>query len=231
MIVIKIDFTPESEAVIREHAKRPQAVLREMGVSFAQALDTTAQSVRMNEVGGTYIPGLRGGTLPVKKRSGALQRAIEAVVDRPLGGYIGALSGRGVDAYAHVILGEQDTIIKPKKAGGHLWVPIADNLNPSGLARKSPREAMSLTDEKGKRRLRIFWSKNQNLVAFLPDPKGGNYVRGRKKGRMRGELLFVLLDQVTVKGTAGLTTGVERNVQMIGDMVHKGLIRGLGEAA
>lgn len=225
-IILRLGMDPRSRESIKEHGDRPRKLLDAIGAGITQAVEESAAHVKAEKLSGTYTAGAsRGGTTPVALRSGALRQAIIGHRDQPLSGYVGVASGPA-SAYAATILGDEETTIEPKNAK-HLWVPVGDNLGPSGQMRMSPREAMSVRTPSGKRALRIFKSKSGNLVAFLPgrvvrDIQGekmglvrnrtafsaGRHKRGEHKGRVKGKLLFVLKDSVTIKGTNALAEGV-----------------------
>ncbi len=207
---LKIAMTPQSLRLIERHQQRATRLREALSGALRQGLEEAGAHVQDAKLSGTWSPGKRtNGQTPVNVRSSSLRRSIMSHLDQPLSGFVGSRQGEA-SAYAATILGDETTVIRPKTAG-HLWIPIADNLTSSGQTKRSPREAMSITNAKGKRALRIFKSKAGNLVAFLPT--GGRFKRatkgGRKKGDVKGELLFVLKKQVTVKGTGALAEGVE----------------------
>lgn len=213
-IAIGIVISSEAQARIDAYKGLDAAIARHLDGGLTQWLNETVTDIQVNDFRGG--PGAGGGQTPIGVRSGQLRQDLHAGGVEFLAGYIGT-TGVTV-AYARATLGDGETTITPKSAK-HLWIPIADNLNPSGNARLSPKAAMSLRTSTGKRALRIFTSRRGNLVAFLPgevDKDGGfraqkgRYARGAKKGQQRGKLLFVLKDEVTVKGTDALVRGVKR---------------------
>jgi hypothetical protein len=206
---IAIALTSKSQQVIAQWQQRPRQTVEAIEAGVAQALAEVESYIKTHKLSGQSA----------KVRSGALRQDLTHVQTDPLGGHVGTTARTA--AYARTILGPDAVTIRPVNAK-YLWVPIADNLNPSGLARMTPREAMALTDTKGKRLLRIFTSKAGNLVAFLPeafaasDPvtrtrgavrSGRKFKRGAKKGLGRGKLLFVLKRFVVVQGTDALAEG------------------------
>lgn len=198
-ILFSLAFTPESQAAILRYGSAPQRVAAALGEGVERVL-TAAENQLMLDLSGPAGAG-RGGATPVGLRSGALRAAATHLRDKPLGGYVGTREGP-TQKYARAILGPDATTIKPVNAD-HLWIPVADNLGPTLQPRMSPTEFFQ-------RGGRVFRSKRGNLVAFLADAKGGRYQRGSKKGQLRGKLLFVLKDQVTVQGTDALRKAVEK---------------------
>jgi hypothetical protein len=161
----------------------------------------------------SYIKANKLSGQDVNVRSGALRQDVTHEQTDAFGGHVGTTARTA--PYARTILGPGPTTIKPVNRK-KLWIPIADNLNPSKVARYTPSEVMELKTPSGKRRLQIFTSKAGNLVAFLPDVDAdGNTQRykrdtkgGAKKGQAKGKLLFVLKDEVTIQGTDALAQGV-----------------------
>jgi len=202
---IAIGMTSKSREVIAQWQQRPRRVVEAVEAGVKQALAEVETFIKVNKLSGQSA----------KVRSGTLRQDLTHEQTDALGGHVGTTAR--TKAYAKTILGPGPTTIKPKSAK-HLWVPIADNLSPSGLARMTPREAMGLTDAKGRRRLKVFKSKAGNLVAFLPDVDDAGKTQrfkrgtkgprgGRKKGDTKGKLLFVLKDQVVIQGTDALAQG------------------------
>lgn len=101
---------------------------------------------------------------------------------------------------------------------GKLWIPIGKNRRPDGLPKLTPKAAMSILTGTGKRALRIFRSRNGNMVAFLPKEEyvegvnigAGRYRSGARKGMQKGELLFALKDSVRVPARPWLRPTFER---------------------
>jgi len=203
--IISIGLTSKSQQVIARWQQRPRQTVEAISAGVEQALAETESFIKANKLSGQSA----------KVRSGALRQDLTHKKTDAFGGHVGTTARTA--PYARTILGPGPTTIKPKNAK-KLWIPIADNLTPSKLARMTPREAMSLKSPSGKRRLQIFTSKAGNLVAFLPDTDDdGNTTRfkrntkaprgGRKKGDTKGKLLFVLKDQVVIQGTDALAQG------------------------
>ncbi|MCC6679866.1 MAG: hypothetical protein IT445_03090 [Phycisphaeraceae bacterium] len=210
LAAISIGMSEQSRAVIARWQEAPQKIAEAVDAGVTQILNETAAYVQTRKLTGQ----------PVKVRSGALHADVNYAKEGSFRGYVGTTTRTA--AYAKTILGPDATTIKPRNAK-HLWIPIADNLNASGLMNMSPREAMELTSPTGKRLLRIFKSKAGNLVAFLPQYQeasdlatrrqggvrtGARYQRGKKKGMLKGKLLFVLKDQMVIQGTDALAQGV-----------------------
>jgi hypothetical protein len=209
---VSIGLTSRSQRVINAWQQYPDQVARAVGAAIGQILPEVETHIKANKLSGQSA----------KVRSGALRQDVTSEQTDPLGGIVGTTAR--TSAYARTILGPGPTTIRPVNAK-YLWVPIADNLNPSGVARLTPREAFELTTPDGKRRLQVFTSRAGNLVAFLPDidadgntrrfkrntkgKSGGKSGGGRKKGSLKGKLLFVLKDEVTIQGTDALAQGAQ----------------------
>lgn len=207
---IAIGLTGRSREVIAQWQQRPRQTVEAVSAAVQQVLIETESYIKANKLSGQSV----------NVRSGALRQDLTHEQTDAFGGHVGTTARTA--PYARTILGPDAVTIKPVNAK-HLWVPIADNLTPSGLARMTPREAMSLRTPSGKRLLRIFKSKAGNLVAFLPEAyeasdintrqrgsvrSGRRFKRGAKKGLERGRLLFVLKDEVVVQGSDALAQGV-----------------------
>ncbi|MEM6392512.1 MAG: hypothetical protein AAF797_07045 [Planctomycetota bacterium] len=194
---------------LTESSQRVVASWPERSIVIAEALDRGTDQILAE--GEAYVKNVKLSGDPVGLRSGTLRNAMDHRKTRPFEGVIGVGEGPA-SQYANAILGDQATTITPKNAK-HLWVPVADNLNPSGQTRLSPRAAF---DQYGKR-LRIFRSKAGNLVVF--GAEGGRFKRGARKGLAKGKLLFVLKDQVVIEGTDALAEGVMEFVEIRGPQI------------
>ena len=210
-VAIAFGFAPRSESLLARWQEAPQRVAEALDGGMDQVLAEVEASIKVNELSGKAGSG-GGGNTPVGLRSGNLRQDITHERDEGLAGTVGTT--QRTSHYARAILGPDTTTITPVNAE-NIWVPIADNLNPSKVARYSPRE---LFDEFDEDRIDIFTSKAGNTVVFLRDPKtedGGNdrFKRntkaGRKKGDLKGRLMFVLKDQVVIEGTDALAEGAE----------------------
>jgi len=218
VIAIRLKFDEASQRVLADHAKRPQRVHAALRNSLKQGLSETEAHLQDAYLRGGNWRQPRGGKSPLAVRTGRLVGSTVSDVDQEWSGYIGSANNK----YAKVHLGGETWVMTPKNAK-HLWIPIADNLGGGGVPRMSPRAAMDVKTSTGKRALRIFKSKSGNMVAFLPDAKGGRYTRGKNKGRQRGQLLFVLKDQVEVKGTDALANAVNDKVVRMAELLQSGL--------
>lgn len=203
-ILYKLD--PASEGVLDQHAGRAARLLGNVQDALKQGVDETAAHLQKNYLVGGSPNAKRGGKAPLAVRSNALVGSIDGQMTGVWQGEVGAI--RGATAYAKVLLGSKTWTITPKKSK-YLWIPIGDNRSARGGAKIDPREARSRTGPKGGKLLSIFMSKAGNLIAFLRDPGGGSYKRGKNKGRLRGRLLFVLKESVEVEGTDALALAVE----------------------
>jgi len=213
---ISVELTPESKRVIEAHAKRPAMVFRSLQDALSQGLNEAATHVMVNKLSAPFRFGeKRGGSTPVATRTGALRASITAKRDEPLSGFVGSTQGPA-SSYARTILGDEDVTITPVNAK-HLWIPLSDNLTKAGRVRLTPRAAMDLKGPKGGRRLRIFTSKAGNLIAGMKGPVPGV----RRKGFIP---LFVLKDEVTIKGTNALYEGVEEKHDRIRDLLEEAIV-------
>ncbi|MEM6258029.1 MAG: hypothetical protein AAGI37_06910 [Planctomycetota bacterium] len=203
-LAVSIGFTPESQALMRRWEAVEEQLGKELGTAFDQFITEVESSIKANELSGE----------DVNVRSGNLRQAVQGVVDGPLAGFVGTTEGT-TTPYAPTILGSGTTTITPVKAK-KLWVPVADNLNPSGLARYTPR---ALYDAFGEDRIKIFKSRKGNTVVFVENKRNedGSKQRfkratkaGRQKGDLKGQLMFVLKDRVVIEGTDALAKGAQR---------------------
>lgn len=202
---IHIGLAEADQRLIEAWQDRPRDVVESIDAGVEDVLIDIENHLKLRLFTGGVGPG--GGRLPVGSRSpdGLRQDITHERTDR-FGGTVGTTER--TSAYAKPILGPDTTTIRPRDAG-HLWVPTPDNLDPSGNMRHTPRDVMSLLSPTGKRRARFFYSKRGKLVVFLPDQRGGTYTKGKKKGQMRGDLLFVLKDEVVIHGTDALAKAFE----------------------
>jgi hypothetical protein len=214
------------------------ASARQLGERLQRALERGANDAlnytKSNLLRGGKLGEKRDGQTPLALRSGALMESLVAGSDGPMSAYVGSTKNTGAGKYNAVILGDGSMTIRHKNAA-HLWLPLPDNQDPSGVTKLSPRDAMAVTDSKGHRLLRIFKSRAGNLVAFMPDHAfddetghavrtGKKWARGPRnagqhgwklKGQLRGQLLFVLKDTVTVQGSDALAKGVMAKIDAI----------------
>jgi hypothetical protein len=230
MASIRISLSEGSSAAIARFGRAADELPAALEGALRQGLTETENELKSKLLRGGSPASRRDGKTPLAVRSGRLIGSVTSAVDQPLSGFVGVLSGAGASKYARVQLGSGRTTIRPVNAK-HLWIPVGDNLNPSGQMRTSPREAMELRDAQGRRRVRIFKSKRGNLVVFLPDEQGGTFKRGAKKGMQRGRLLFVLKDEVEVQGTDALASaaqGQRDRIRQLLDAAVKRAVSGEG---
>lgn len=139
----------------------------------------------------------------VKRRTGNLARSFKSRTfdSRLLGAIVLDVQPEGPGSeYAH--LQEFGDTIRPKRAK-NLWIPIAGNLTPAGVARITPTEAINRGGFFAKG---VFFGKalTKNKVPQRSQAIGGGGYKG--KAINRGEVitpLFVLKKSVTVKGRMG----------------------------
>lgn len=215
-VAISISFSAESRAVIDRWQEAPQQTADALSRGVDRILADIENHLKTQYFRGG--PGAGGGRSPVGVRSGALRQAVNHEKTEPFAGFVGTSEGV-TTPYAQAILGDQDTTITPQSAK-HLWIPIADNLTPTGQTRFTPR---ALFDQFGKKNIHIFTSKKGNKVVFAAT--GGRFKRrtqaGRTKGDLKGKLMFVLKDRVVIHGTDALARAAEdrrdRMTQIIDD--------------
>lgn len=219
-VSLSIGFTPASEQLIARWDRVSTELVENIDDAFSQFI-TEVESFVKSE----YF----GEGKDIKNRSGSLRQAVKGEVTGPLSGFVGTTRGT-TTPYARPILGPGTTTITPK-AAKHLWVPIGKNLNPSGIARFTPK---GIYDAFGKERIRIFKSKKGNTVVFVQDEKSedGSHQRykratksGRQKGEIKGRLMFVLKDQVVIQGTDALAKGAQRMMPRGTELLNNAVAR------
>lgn len=223
---IRINITPEAAQLIARHEKRPGEVRRELQKAVGQGAEEVASHLQLKYLRGGNWKQRRDGQAPLAARSGGLLRSIgtrRAPATTSTHGVtfasdVGSIRGPAT-RYAAMHLGQGTTTIRPKSAK-NLWIPVADNLNPSGQMRISPREAMSRRGKRGGRLLSIFKSRRGNIVAVLRDKVPGV----KRKG---GKLLFVLKKSVQVKGTDALALAVQDQAPRLRQIFQQAVMHGM----
>ena len=221
MAVIRITLTPPSTAELERMVQAPQVFVGNVEHALQRSLVSLENELKINLLRGGAEGAKRNGQTPLAVRSGALLQAITHELQGPFTGVYGAAQGPA-SAYARTILGDGSTTITPKKAK-HLWIPAGENAFPKRRQPMTPSEAFEKKGPKGGTLLSIFRSKNGNLVAFLRDPKGGTFTKGKNKGRQRGKLMFVLKDEVTIEGTDALAVAYENRASHIDGLFNRAL--------
>lgn len=195
-VTFKIEISEESKRVLEEHGQRGDRMVGELKTAVKRALTEVENWLKIKYLrGGSHLEK-RDGQPPLAVRSGALIGSIEHKMDGPLSGWVGS-EGKPATKYAKMLLGDQTTTIRPVKAK-HLWVPVAKNLTAGGQTRISPTAFFEID----KKKRSIFRSKSGNLVAGTTGDIPG--VKNKKF-----KLLFVLKDEVEVKGTDALAKAME----------------------
>lgn len=228
MVTILYGLDPNSDSVYSQHAQRSPRLVAGVHDALSQGLNETAAHLASRYLVGGSTGVRRGGKAPLASRSGALVGSIDARMTGTWEGEVGAI--RGAKRYAKVLLTAGTTVITPKSAK-NLWIPAGDNAYPKRKNPMSPREAMSKRGPSGKRLLSIFMSKAGNLVAFLRDPKGGRFSRGKSKGRLRGKLLFVLKKRVEIQGSDALALAVEDKRPRVRSLIQTAANNAIGGGA
>lgn len=223
-VAVSIGLSEASRAVIARWKEAPQRVVEAIDRATLQLLAETTRHIKENKFAGSASPG--GGR--VGTRSGDLKQDLTFEQTGFGSGTVGTTARTA--NHARTILGPDDTTIRPRNAKD-LWIPIAKNLNPSGVANYTPR---ALFDTFGER-VRIFTSKQGNKVVFVEDERNedgsrARYKRATKervKGDVKGKLYFVLKDQVVIHGTDALAQGVremdDRGVELYGKYLREAM--------
>ncbi len=219
-VAIAIGFTPESVRAMQQWDRVSTDLVENLDQAFSQFIIEVESFVK-NE----YF----GQGKEINNRTSNLFQAVKGEVIGPLKGFVGTTQGT-TTPYARAILGPGQTRITPKNKS-HLWVPVANNLNPSGVTRYTPK---GLYDTFGKDRISIFTSKRGNTVVFVKDEKNedGSNQRfkratkaGRRRGDLKGRLMFVLKDEVIIEGTDALAKGVQRMLPRGNELINDAVAR------
>lgn len=156
---------------------------KKIGPAVTAGLNDAVQ-IAAGNVGEKYISGQL-----LKVRSGGLRRAVQGWTEGPFEGVVGVREGSAVDPYKY-LLGDEEVTIKPK-TGRLLSIPMRDNLTGSGVAKKqSPRDYPG------------------GFFKELVPGKLFYVMHAGKTSRSRLLVLFLMVPQVTVKGTDALAKGV-----------------------
>lgn len=170
-----------SDIVVTENVA---SALKQFGGKFR-----TRAATEMNRFGQSWVGELvskrLSGRPGVNRRTGNLARSFKARVfdSALLNGVVLDVQPEGPGA-AYADLQEFGGTITPKKAK-YLWIPIAGNLTPAGVARITPTEAINRGG---------FFAKG---VFF------GKPIVGKSKATAKPVPLFVLKKSVTVPGRMG----------------------------
>ncbi len=174
--------------------RRAVAELGSMGIALIEAVNSGLEKgvkLAASNVVENYLTGQA-----LKRRSGALARAVDGWLASPGDGVVGVRPGSAVDDYAWLLTDEQKTIT-PKK-GRYLTIPIGENLTGSGVAR--------------------FSSPRQVPDGFFIKSKRGQLLFGYRKGktsRAKFRPLFVLVKSVFIQGSGALYDGVTESLDDI----------------
>lgn len=136
----------------------------------------------------------------LKRRTGALARAVDGWLAGDLEGVVGVRENSAVEKYKYLLGSESKTIV-PKSAK-FLAIPMADGLTPSGVARyASPRDVPD---------------------GFFFTGKSGGLFFGKHRGKTKKSKLLVLFTfkkSVTVTGTGALAAAVMASLDDITDQI------------
>lgn len=218
MTAMMIEISRESVESIRRHEGAGPRMIQGMSGGLAQGLTEIENNLIINYLSGSPKGGKQGG-LPLSARSRNLRGSIASVMEEPLSGRVGSLSGTA-DAYAGVQLGNDTWVITPK-SGKLLSIPVGKALDASGKPRYSgPREAAEAFGLDG------AWIKGPSGTMVYFQPTGGAYQRGEKKGQAKGEVLFIGVPRVTVVGSGALQKSAEDRIALVEQLVLQGAITG-----
>jgi predicted acyl esterase len=214
-IAVTITLTAASQAAIARAGQAAPRVEEALGRGLGRILEDLHQHIVDAMFTGNQ--GAGGGQLPVGTRTGQLRQAMMFQQDQRLSGFLGVRQG-ATDRYAAAILGDQTVTIRPRTAG-HLWVPVGENLDPSGVPRLSPS---ALFDQYDRRKIAIFRSpRSGKLIAGVDAHVPGSRRKGFK-------VLFVLKDQVTVIGAGLFMRAVTERLDQVRDILQEELEGALG---
>lgn len=142
----------------------------------------------------TYLNNLKEGRLsgnPINRRTGNLARDWTMRVDETPVGLVATVGTHGLaDKYAG--LQEYGGTITPKTSKW-LWIPLKANLNGSGVAKLTPRQAIQAGGF-------ISYKKNESPV-FM----GVTGSKSKRNTNFNTIPLYVLRKSVTIKGRMGAT--------------------------
>ena len=179
-------MSPDFPAVVASLGAAGQAVL----AAADRGLNTGVKVAASNVVS-EYLTGQA-----LRRRGGALARAVQGWLAGPLHGVVGVSEPSSVDRYKWLLSDEQMTIL-PKK-GKFLTIPIGEALTGAGVL-KGEYSGGLRSIEGG------FFVRSKGSLLF-------GYKRG-KKGKFRA--LFVLVKSVFVQGSGALYDGVNDSLDDI----------------
>ena len=210
---VAIGFSEDSRRAFERWREAPQRFVDALDAGMTQVLFEAETAVKVGGFSGGASPG--GGQVGI--RSGELRQDVTHEQIDAFAGTVGTTARTA--EYARAVLSPDATTIRPVNAK-HLWVPIADNLNPSGVARYSPR---ALFDAFGKR-VRVFTSKAGNKVAIVgPETSSDDDASGGSSTQQRGRLMFVLKDQVIIQGTDALAREIAAKTDRYRDILTQAM--------
>ncbi len=195
-MMIQLQMGPNFVKAVDELSSMGTAVIEACSEGLAVGVKTAASNVSKNYLSGQSL----------KRRTGALARAVDGWLAGPLDGVVGVRPNAAVDKYKWLLTDESRTIT-PKKAK-FLTIPIGEGLTGAGVARyKSPRDVPG-----------GFFVKT-----------GGKLLFGYKKGK-RGKFrpLFVLVKSVFVQGSGALYDGVTDSLDDISGEIEARIDRKVG---
>lgn len=227
--MIDLVVSRDSLALIERHAGAPGRVLSGVRESLGRGLTAITNYLQTRLLIGGSASSRRGGSLPLAARSRSLLRSIDSELTGPLSGRYGSISG-DASVYAGVQLLDETTVITPR-SGRLLTIPIGKALDPSGVPRfDSPRDAAERYGQDG------AWIKSKTGAVVYFQPTGGSYQRGNRsagiqRGDPKGEVLFVGVPRVTIRGTGALRRSYEDKRDYVLGLIAQGAAGGFGGGA
>lgn len=183
---IAIEMGPDFPKVIAELGGMGRAVLAAASSGLGKGVKLAAGKVVSD-----YLTGQA-----LKRRTGALSRAVDGWLEGPLEGVVGVRKTTAVNEYKW-LLGDEEMTILPRR-GKFLTVPFGEALTPTGRLKAKYSGGLRSISEG-------FFVNKAGRLLF-------GYKRG-KKGKFRA--LFTLVKSVFVQGSGALFDGVSDSLDDI----------------
>lgn len=191
-MMITLEMGPGFRRTVAQLGKDADVFIEAVSTGLGQGVKVTAGVISRDYLSGQSL----------KRRTGALAKAVDGWLDKPTEGVVGVRENSAVEKYKW-LLGDEDMTITPKKAK-FLTIPIGENLTAAGATRyDSPRQVPD---------------------GFFIRSKNDQLLFGRKNGK-RGKFrpLFVLVKSVFVQGSGALIDGVWDNQDTIAEEIEKSI--------
>ncbi|RKY07918.1 MAG: hypothetical protein DRP56_04930, partial [Planctomycetota bacterium] len=182
-MIFALELGPQYQQAVSDLSEAGANLRAAVGAGLAEGVQLSAAHVTENYLSGQYL----------KRRTGALAKAVQGWIVGKDHGVVGVAAGSGVEKYKY-LLGDETVVIRPKKAK-YLAIPIGEALTSTGAVKgqyaQGPRSVEG---------------------GFFIRSKSGQLLFGYKVGQ-RGKFrpLYVLKKKVTIFGTGALTDGVEES--------------------